>query len=46
MIGKDTKRLVVYIYKKDKELFKKKAEKNRQNMSERLAELISKDIAK
>ncbi len=44
MIGKDTRRLIVYIHKQDKERFKKKAQKNRQKVSERLAELIKKDI--
>ncbi len=46
MIGKDTRRIAVYIHKKDKELLKKKAQKNRQKVSERIAELIKKDIEK
>lgn len=45
MIGKDTTSIEVYIYKKDKEKFKKKAKKNNQKMSERLADLIRQDIA-
>ncbi len=46
MIGKDTTRVEAYIHKKTKEAFKKKAKKNDQKMSERIAELIKNDIAK
>jgi hypothetical protein len=44
MIGKDTTSIHVYVKKKVKKTFEKKAKQNGQKMSERVAELIIKDI--